>query len=132
MSKGTRQLETAYWENGSVVLVFLAEDRDLSAGNLPLKLGPKGVDFASIERLSPMEAARYTRYYREGDKWVFRLQARRYPQLQNPEREVYLGADFNDWEMAIGLKCWRLAPQKIDGELIYELKVEAEAVPEGG
>ncbi len=132
MSKGTKQLETAYWENGSAVLVFLAEDRDLSAGNPPLKLGPKGTGFASIERLSPVEAARYTRYYREEDKWVFRLQAKRYPQLQNPELEVYLGADFNDWEMAIGLKAWRLNPQEIDGELIYELKVKAEAVPEAG
>ena len=57
MSKGTKQLETAFWENGSAVLVFLAADRDLGAGNPPLKLGPEGADFASIERLSPVEAA---------------------------------------------------------------------------
>lgn len=129
MSEGTKQLEVAFWDNGSAVLVFLSADYDGRAGKLPLRLDPDGTEFASLEHMSPVEAARFTRYYREADHWVFRLQAKRYPQLQDPALEVYLGADFNDWEMAIGLKCWRLDPRTIDGEIIYELKVNVDAIP---
>lgn len=130
MSKETKQLESAFWENGSAVLVFLGADSGDAAGDLPLRLDPGGTGFASIERLSRVEAARFTRYYRGQDEWVFRLLAKRYPQLQDPTLEVYLGADFNDWEAAIGLKQWRLNPREVDDELIYELKVDADAVPE--
>jgi pullulanase/glycogen debranching enzyme len=129
MSEGIKQLETAIWENGSFVLVFLGSDYGNSAGDLPLRLGPDGTDFASFEPLAPVEAARFTRYYRVEDEWIFCLQAKRYPQLQDPTMEVYLGADFNDWEAAIGLKQWRLNPREVDGEWIYEIKVKAEAVP---
>jgi pullulanase/glycogen debranching enzyme len=129
MSKETKQLETAFWESGDYALVFLGTDYDRSAGDPPLKLGPDGADFASFEALAPSEAARFTRYYRSQDEWVFRLQAKRYPQLQDPTLGVYLGADFNDWEMAIGLKQWHLNPREMDDELIYELKVKTDALP---
>ena len=130
MSKDTKQLEAAFWEDDGWALVFLGADYDPLSGDPPLKLGPEGASFASIELLSPVKAARYTRYYRDGDEWVFRLQAKRYPQLQDPNLKVYLGADFNDWEAAIGLKQWQLNPCEIEDEWIYELKVKAEAVPE--
>ncbi|NCG08329.1 MAG: hypothetical protein GWO81_01970 [Verrucomicrobia bacterium] len=88
MTKGAKQLETAFWESGGYALVFLGADHDRSAGDLPLKLGPDETSFASVEPLAPEEVVRFTRYYRNGDEWVFRLEAKRYPQLQDPTLEV--------------------------------------------
>ncbi|CAI8305886.1 MAG: Pullulanase [Opitutia bacterium UBA7350] len=129
MSKDTKQLEAAFWEDERYALVFLGADLDPLAENPPLSLGPGGTPFASIELLAPVKAARYTRYYRDGDNWVFRLQAERYPQLQDSTLKIYLGADFNGWDAAIGLKQWQLNPYQIEDTLIYELKVDAEAIP---
>jgi pullulanase/glycogen debranching enzyme len=123
------KMVNAFWETDLTVLVILNADRAQGDGLPPLKLGPRAQPFSRIDPVSPDDAARFTRYYRDGDCWVFRFLGHRYPQLQETKTKIYLGADFNEWEAVVGHKEWLLEPSYLDDTLYYELRVPAEKIP---
>ena len=120
-----------FWESSEAGLVFLSEDWLDEANTPPLLLGPTKDFFSKIERLTPEQCGRYTRYYRLDKNWIFVMRSSPHPQLMDGQVRVYLGGDFNGWNNAIGQPEWELKPVSNAAETTYELRVPLEQIPIG-
>lgn len=96
----------------------------------PVLLGPSGVPFGALEPLGAEQSGRYYRYFKKKNSWVFRIQAKRYPQLAEGKERVYLAGEFNEWSEAIGNPQWRLKVGEYDGQTTYEIKVPLAKMPD--
>lgn len=97
-----------------------------------LQLEPLNLHFARIQQLSPEECNRYYRYHRSKNKWVFSIRPNEYPQLLKPDVRVFLAGDFNNWSEAIGQKIWEVQATKRNKEIVYEVSVPLNKIPQDG
>lgn len=132
MAKKTQQIAHAFWESNDTGLVILSENWRSTTALPPLLLGPTGQPFSKLERLSPEACGRFCRYYRQKSSWVFAIRSNRYPQLLDRQVRIYLGADFNGWEKAVGQDEWELKPGSDDAETTYQLRVPLKRIPGEG
>ena len=121
----------AFWESSDSGLLFLSEDWDDDINLPPLLFGPKNETFSKIERLSPEQCGRYSRYYRAEESWIFVIRSAPHPQLIDRDARVYLGGDFNGWDKAIGQSDWELNPVDQISDTLYELHVPLDRIPLG-
>ncbi|HAV13344.1 MAG TPA: glycoside hydrolase family 1, partial [Opitutae bacterium] len=129
MAKSVENIAHAFWESENCGVVILSRDWASTTTLPPLSLGPVNTPFRKIERISARESARFYRFYKCKQAWVFVIQSERYPQLLDQKVKVYLGGDFNGWTDAIGKAQWQLKPAKQDKGFVYELRVPAKLLP---
>lgn len=120
-----------FWESARSGMVILSSDWDKRKGEPPLYFGPDKTALLSLEQLQANEAGRYFRYFLKNDKWVFRIQSHRYPQLASGDKTIYLTGDFNEWDAAIGNKTWELKPLGSEKSL-YEISIMRDKLPSNG
>jgi pullulanase len=130
MAKSENHIAHAFWDSSDSGLIILSRNWESTTDLPPLFLGPENLSFEKLERISPEECGRYCRYYRKKNSWIFALQSRRYRELLGRYTKVFLGADFNGWEAAIGKSKWELKPESDASDAIYELCVPLKSLPQ--
>ena len=127
-----QKITHAFWESENSGIILLSQGWN-TLKTPPIEFEPVAPEAIEIKRLKPQDVGRYYRYYRSKGSWVFTIRAKRYPELQGEDAQVYVAGDFNGWGDAIGAPAWEL--KVVDGataEKIYEIAVPLKALPRKG
>ncbi len=130
MCAAAQMISHAFWKSSNSGLVILSKDWTSKTQLPPLRLGPNGTKFTVLEPIEAQAAGRYTRYYRKKQSWIFVIQSKRYTQLQDREKRVFVAGEFNGWDKAIGSAKWELKPVSEKTGCNYELKVPLKRIPD--
>lgn len=118
-----RRILAAYWTApGKGVVLF---HRNWPSADMPdLYIEGEGRDDITVRRVEPLELAKFTGFYEEGDDIVFVVNPKRYPHVDFATNPVRVAGPFNNWGRSTDETPWTLVADKdASGNTVYTTKV---------
>ncbi|WP_309398044.1 alpha-amylase family glycosyl hydrolase [Cerasicoccus maritimus] len=123
MSTPSRRIHAAYWTAPGKGVVLMQRNWDIAA--FPeFYLDADGLEIGKVQRMDPVELAKFTGFYQDGDDTVFCLDPKRFPHVDFANNPVRVAGPFNNWGRDEKEKLWTLvAEEDAQGETYYAVKV---------
>lgn len=118
-----RRIMAAYWTApGKGVVLF---QRNWTAANLPeLYIEGEGRDDITVQRMDPVELAKFTGFYEDSRNIVFVVDPKRFPHVDFETNPVRVAGPFNNWGRTEKASPWTLhAAVDANNQLVYTTTV---------